>query len=504
MPNQKRPKTYSRKFNSSAESRRAVGKYHDYKDCKDKVCRFNVGVGDEAEKRLAAIQYIYENGGRGNNGLWIEGLLKVAHQIAAGETPTLWTAATNPEDYARKVLSNQEYFPALKLLEPDPQLMAESIEANRKYVDESIEKLRQELEASHVLQAAGKKLPARISKHKLKATLTAYKIDRVEKYKGKYQGKVRVGKQIDELSSVAEDCFIHDFGIPQISKIVDHYANRPKTKVSDAASKTYCENQITELYKFCGWLELNFGWKCPNLKAIDRRVINLATDTLNNAINNDRHWEPDELRQLFSSANTTARLIIALGLNTGSGAAELGRMRVDQFVFDKPHPYAKLIKCDLVGAWYIGTRLKQFTHSEAYLWPWVAEIVKRQVEICKKSNWPYLFTQNGEPMYLDNEMYTEVGLPKPDTSKPESRFIKCYSNAIAASQINRKLSLGKLRKTLSNYLTMEAHEDLASLLLSHKTKDDLLGNYANRPYGRLHKAIHEAEEIWNLTVNSKS
>ena len=102
-------------------------------------------------------------------------------------------------------------------------------------------------------------------------------------------------------------------------------------------------------------------------------------------------------------------------------------------------------------------------------------------------------------MYLDNEMYTEVGLPKPDTSKPESRFITSYSNALNSCQAKRKLSLGKLRKTLSNYLTMEAHEDLASLLLSHKTKDDLLGNYSNRPYGRLHKAINTAEEQWNLT-----
>ena len=166
--------------------------------------------------------------------------------------------------------------------------MAESIEANKKYVDNAIEKLRIELEASHALQAADKKMPAKLSKHKLKATLAAYKKERTEKYKGKFQGKVRVGKQIDELINVAEDCLIHDFGTRQISKFVDHYANRPKTKVSDAASKTYCENQITEFYKFCGWLELNFNWKCPNLKAIDRRVVNLASDALNNAINNNR------------------------------------------------------------------------------------------------------------------------------------------------------------------------------------------------------------------------
>ena len=78
MSNQRRSKTYSRKFNPSAEPRRAVGKYHDNTDCKDKACRFNVGVGEEAEKRLAAIQHLYENGGRGKNGLWLEGLLKVA------------------------------------------------------------------------------------------------------------------------------------------------------------------------------------------------------------------------------------------------------------------------------------------------------------------------------------------------------------------------------------------------------------------------------------------
>jgi len=61
MPNERRPNTYSRKFNSSAEPRRAVGKYYDESDCKVKPCRFNVGSGEDAEKRLTSEQTIHRS-----------------------------------------------------------------------------------------------------------------------------------------------------------------------------------------------------------------------------------------------------------------------------------------------------------------------------------------------------------------------------------------------------------------------------------------------------------
>ena len=498
----RRPKTYNRKFNSESESRRAVGNYYDPNDCKIKTCRFNVGKGEEGTKRLELIRYLYENGGKALGGFWISGLKELAEKIAAGEPPTHWRKSDDPLEYARKVILSQEIMPGLKIAMPDMELMIQSTAANKEFVSDKIASLAKELKADYALQAAGIEMPSKISNEGLRQKITAYRKDRIENYKGGYQGSVRVGKQIDAIKTLLDDCKLFEFDFTRIKNVVDHYCNRPLNKRGKVTAKSYCENQITEFYRFCRWVENTSDWVCPKLASIDRRILRTLDDGKNNAIRDDRHWEPDELKAIYSNAQPLTKLLIGLGLNTGSGPAELGRMKVEHFLFDQPHPYAKVINCQLVGSWFIGYRFKGHTHSEAFLWSWVADLVKAQVNECRKMGWRFLFTENGEPLYLHNDIYKEVGLKLPSTEKPESRFITRYGNAIefATNQglVSRSLSIGKLRKTLSNYLAREAHEDLAQLLLSHRTKDDLLKHYANRPYGRLHNNIFESENFWKL------
>jgi hypothetical protein len=43
----------------------------------------------------------------------------------------------------------------------------------------------------------------------------------------------------------------------------------------------------------------------------------------------------------------------------------------------------------------------------------VADLVKAQVSHCKEMGWKFLFTENGEPLYLDNDIYKELGLNLP-------------------------------------------------------------------------------------------
>ncbi|MHB8861744.1 MAG: hypothetical protein ACYC6N_05020 [Pirellulaceae bacterium] len=61
---------------------------------------------------------------------------------------------------------------------------------------------------------------------------------------------------------------------------------------------------------------------------------------------------------------------------------------VEDFHFNQQHPHAKLIRYDGIHDWLITTRRKAYTHSEALLWPWVAEIVKQQIAVCKANGWP--------------------------------------------------------------------------------------------------------------------
>jgi len=499
---QRRPKTYSRTFDATAESRRAVGKFVDDASGKIKTCRFSIGTGTDAERKLATIQHLFATGGGDHNGVWFPGFLRVAKQIAAGETPSFWQMRADPKDYAQEVLASREYIPVLNSIPHDPQLMAQSVAANKAHIEAELEALRKKLENELATQTLTVTIPKSISVTRLHDALQAYQAQRVANYKGKFQGAVRVRKQIGDLIAAAPNCWLHEFDHDALQQIVNRYAKRPATKVSKIASKDYCKNQITELFKFCRWMRRQYEWACPELLDIERRVQNKSSDKRRNSIEVDKHWEPQELKAIFQHAEPLTQLIIAVGLNTGSGAAELGRMRVNQFLLDQPHPHARLIKVDQKASWFIGIREKQFSHAEAILWPWVAALVKQQIEKCKHNGWVFLFTDNGEPLYRDNEMYEELDLTKPDSSKPESRFVTRYRNAVNYASkkklITRKLSIGKLRKTLSNYLASEEHEDLASLLLSHGTQDDQLANYANRPYRRMHEAKANAEEYWNL------
>jgi hypothetical protein len=214
-------------------------------------------------------------------------------------------------------------------------------------------------------------------------------------------------------------------------------------------------------------------------------------------------WTKGELQEVFKTAQPVTQLIIGLGLNACSGAAELGRIKTEDFHFNQQHPHAKLIRYDGVHDWLITTRRKAYTHGEALLWPWVAELVKQQIDACQANGWTYLFTEDGEPLYRDNEIYAELGLPLPNTTKPESRFIKRFTNAVDLAvkqkRITKSRSLGKLRKTFSNFLTLENHADLASLALAHTTEsDELLKHYANKPYARLFRETVNHAKEWQL------
>lgn len=339
---------------------------------------------------------------------------------------------------------------------------------------------------------------------KLHDAIRNYKGNRVEKYKGGFQGAKRLDKQIEKFFEI-EDCWLHELEYSKIKDFVDHWRARPVTGHGKRCSKTYAQNQITEFFKFLSFTEATKGdeFECPNLSSIDRSVKRLASDTSGNEIR-DLSWRPDELREVYKTAEPLAKLIVGLGLNACSGAAELGRIRVDDFLFGCKHPYHEIIRYDGEHDWLITTRRKAYTHSEALLWPWVVELVKTQIDVCKANGWDYLFTENGEPLYLDDEIYEELSLALPRTEKPEQRFVKRYDRAVGVAfrqkRIRKKRSLGKLRKTFSNYLTMKKHADLASLALAHQTDEDQqLKHYANKPYARLFKATLKAGKEWDLT-----
>jgi len=273
---------------------------------------------------------------------------------------------------------------------------------------------------------------------KLHEAIASYKKDRVANYSGGYQGAQRLDKQIDKFFEL-EDCWLHELSYIEIKKFVDNWRNRPTTGHRKRCSKTYAENQISEFFKFLEVLEATKPdeFSCPKLSSIDRSVAKLASDTKGNAINNV-FWTSDELRDVFKTAQPLSRLIIGLSLNAYSGAAELGRIRVDDFHLGCKHPHGKTIRNEGVHNWLITTRRKAYTHSEGLLWPWVADLVKQQMGVCQDNGWEYLFTEDGEPLYRDNDTKLSEA-PRTTASHGLVRSGNCETNPAPRALVFRKL-----------------------------------------------------------------
>ncbi len=219
-----RPKTYDRK----PSARVAVGRYQDENDCKIKVARFSVGDGKEASKRLQTIQYLFENGGSSSSGIWLAGMYELAKQIAAGQPLTFWQPTPeDPAQYAKKVLGSQALLPALAMVEPDPVLMQQSVQANKQHVQQQISNLATELAADNTLQASSITIPDKISNEYLHQKLRDYKKWRLKTFKGTYQGKMFVDGICDAVLTYLPDCIIYEFDYERIEKFVDKICKRP-------------------------------------------------------------------------------------------------------------------------------------------------------------------------------------------------------------------------------------------------------------------------------------
>ncbi|MFO0942064.1 MAG: hypothetical protein U0930_15100 [Pirellulales bacterium] len=339
--------------------------------------------------------------------------------------------------------------------------------------------------------------------------LASYSQDRLANYVGEFTGRKSVEDKINRITECTNDCLLSEFGFRESKAVIDYWRNRPATKSGNHCSQSFAEGHITEFRKLCHWIGANYEeFTCPDFQAIDSRIKKLSTDKSSNAPR-DMFFRPQELQEIFRTAQPMAKLIIALGLNCCAGAAELGRFKVSDFHFETVHPYHEVVDFHQKQSWLISSRKKTQAHSESLLWDWVVPLVKEQVQLCKRKGWIYLFTENGEPLYRDNAIYRELGLPEPNTTKPESRFTKRFNNAVEKafkdSRITRQLSLGKLRKTFSNFLTMKAHADLGTLALSHVSDaDEQLKHYANKPYARLFQVTLEYQDYWRLSSKAKT
>ncbi len=470
--------------------------------------RFNLGTDrPEAERRYHRLHDLFADL---NGDVWKGRTLAYAEQIAAGERPSFTAFATDsyfpyvldtrkPEDYAQAIEQERRIFPSLagELQADNPALLVESVEAQRDRIQARLRALQNELDQLGALQAANVTLPAKLIPGTFHEALDSY-VEEFKRHTPRLPGgelkpstEKRIAK-VERLKANNADCPLHELTKDRIADYAAYWRNRPKTKRDKSCSRPHAKHHLGEFFRFLEWLDGSdkYQWATPKgLASISRKIARFDHEKKLAAVTKHT-YEPHELAQLNATATDRERLALYLALNCAMGAAELGRLVIDDFCVDQPHPFAKKLGIHSTAAdcFLRYFRPKTGVFGEWYLWPETVELVRRAIERSKAIGSDLIFCrETGTPLYDER------------LKKPDAGFANLWGYCRKRSKITKKLPFGSLRDTLPDHFRGTCdNPEIASICLTHGTPgvDKLIDCYANKPFGQLHEAIKKSRAYY--------
>ncbi|HMP03150.1 MAG TPA: helix-turn-helix domain-containing protein [Gemmatales bacterium] len=465
--------------------------------------RFFLGTDlKEAERRRSKIEELYDENCKVNGeDCWSPLALSYAQELAKGkkviEYPPLpeGDGYENPmREYAQMIEVDQQRFPSLQIIPSDTKLYTESVNLNKDLLTDRMRQLEAELKELGAL-VGQKEFPDKLIVGTFHEALDAY-IEMIQRDGSKLESGVL--KPYQRLRIIRAKRFKRDhadfplyaLNHDKCSELVGFWRNRPMTLRKTRSSKDNSRHHITELFTFFDWLDATekFGWSAPRaLRTIDRKVAEFNSERQLTAITKET-YTPEELAVLNRHANPLERLALYLGLNCAMGAAELGRLQLDNFTFRKAHPYMDVLHFSSTDQdTFLATlRPKTGVYGEWLLWPETVELVEWGFARAEQIGSQLLFVrETAQPMY--NE----------DSQNPQSEFENSWNRLLERTQKSfpdfRCLPFGTLRDTAPDLLRTKYKEsELASIMLAHGSpnrNDSLLDCYAKKPFGHLHDAL---------------
>ncbi len=504
--------------------RRRIGWIKRGKDSDAVQPRFNLGTEPkEAELRYRRIQALYEDCCRLEKGVtdeWDYLAYEFAKQLAAGHTtvsldPDTWTPEKSFDeimgrtprplryeclDYARFVEFVREAYPSVGFVPSNLERYERSLKRNQAFVADELKEFVDAFRAASVPLAKGQ-VPTALIPGTLHEGLDAYSKSierdgaRLESANLKPYQRTRLGK-VARLKATHPDIPLFSLTSDKCKEMVSIWRNRPKTQKGVACSRSHAKNQLGELRRFFQWLDqtTEFEWSMPkNVADLSCKIEKFGSDRPTSVITVET-YTPAQLAVINQHAKPLERLCLYLALNCGMGAAELGRIKVKDFDFPAPHPYADALhfassesdrfltlhrpKTDVFGQWL--------------LWPEVFDVVRRGIERAEEAGSEVLFVrETGKPMYDEN------------SENPQFAFANLWNRLLDRVQKSHddfpRLPFGSLRDTLPSALRHRYSGELASLCLAHGSPcktDVLLERYAGKPFGRFFTAVRELRAFY--------
>jgi hypothetical protein len=288
---------------------------------------------------------------------------------------------------------------------------------------------------------------------------------------GKKQGERAV-----RLKRRHPDFPLYDLTGKKIEEILFYWGKRPLDANEKRYSRDTCKNQLILIRAFLRWLHRSdMQWKLPADYLFPRTKIEWLASEVSGEVKK-RTFSVKEVGILWENATSLERIFIALGVNCGFGAAEIGTLA-------EAEVNGNLIKrlrhkTKVFGAWW----LYPITRS-AIAW------ARRRKEVLGFTSDYLLVSDSGQP-------YSAVTAGNNNNQKIRNSWNRLMKRVRHDHPDFPRLSFGKLRKTSASWMRRVGGGEMASIFIAHgqATGDSLLDLYADRQFRKLFKC---QKRIWS-------
>lgn len=366
------------------------------------------------------------------------------------------------------------------------------------------------------LRAEARQLVRSVGNQTVRPALTAYRKYVEEKFTEHGAltpwGRTQTGI-VDFLGKHLPDLPLERLDMLGIESCLEVIRKRPPAATHSAKgqkpiSVKYATNSIKQFRSFIRWLHRASEWeweKPRDYEVMPIRVVKTAVERRGSHAQ-VKTYSIDELVTIWKYATPRVRAMMALALNCAFGGAEIGSLLADEVLIDRQHPYAEQLHLtseqEVVGSWVMRNRRKTEVYGEWRLWSVSVQAIRWALAQKGDSELPHVFlTNKGVP--LDT-----ATVANNKNAKIQNLWNKTVERIQTDLPQFQKLSFNKLRKTASNIVRHEAGPEVAALMLAHGESyagDDLLDVYTNRPFAKLHSALHLVEarlqRIWDAVAD---
>lgn len=262
--------------------------------------------------------------------------------------------------------------------------------------------------------------------------------------------------------------------------LYDIVRNRPAKEDGNPYERKTCQHLMATLTQALDHADVSncWRWELPaKFARIKKTVARLEQD--NSKRVEVATYSPAEIKTLWRFARPNERLLLALALNCGMGADQIGRLTIDRVVLrdDKPgHIKARRFKRDVIGRWR--------------LWRATERLIRWAIATRPTCSHNLLVVnRRGNPLYGKSK--------NGDRSRQIASAWHRLLDRIQKKQPKfRRLGFNSLRDTSADFVRQIAKGELASIHLAHKhhTGDELLHCYTNPNFKRLAKVHRRIEE----------